>query len=207
LATQRQSTAPGRIATAARLTFICSENSGENIVTARYLILAVTIAAATASPALATAAAPAAAPKTVAPKPAAQALTRAAMTNQLDKTFKAIDTNGDGTVTAAEIGAAELKVLQQRAGAARTRMDAEFGKLDTNHDGQLSKVEFMAASPQAPTAAPNGATLLARLDKNKDGKVTVDEYRAPQLAAFDRLDTNHDGTISATERQAAMARR
>ena len=174
--------------------------------TIRYLMLGASIAAAAAAPAFATAA-PAPAPKAATPAPAAQPLTRAAMTKQIDGAFKTVDTNGDGTLSAAEIGAAELKVLQQRAGAVRSRMDAEFTKLDTNHDGQLSKVEFMAATPQGPTTAPNGAPVLARFDKNKDGKVTIDEYRAPQLATFDRLDTNHDGTISATERQAARARR
>ena len=46
---------------------------------------------------------------------------------------------------------------------------------------------------------------MAQLDKNKDGKISTDEYRAPVLARFDRADTNKDGTISATERQAANA--
>ena len=160
------------------------------------------------TPALATAVAPAPAKPAAKPKPAAQSLTRAALTRQLDGTFKAVDANGDGTLTTQEIGAAELKVLQQRAGVVRTRLDAEFTKLDTNKDGQLSKAEFMAAAPSGPTAAPNGAPALAQLDKNKDGKVSLDEYRAPRLAVFDKADTNHDGSISAAEQQAlAKARR
>lgn len=174
------------------------------------LMLAAAAALAGSSPALATAVAAAPAKPTAkpAPKPAAQAFTRVALTKQLDGTFKAVDTNGDGTLTAQEIGAAELKVLQQRAGAMRGRLDAEFTKLDTNKDGQLSKVEFMAAAPAGPTAAPNGAPALAELDKNKDGKVSLDEYRGPRLAVFDKADTNHDGTISTAEQQAlAKARR
>ena len=79
-----------------------------------------------------------------------------------------------------------------------------FALIDTNKDGQLSKVEFMAAAPQT-AGTPNGAALLTQLDKNKDGKITPDEYEAPVLARFDALDTNHDGTLSATERQAAAA--
>ena len=119
---------------------------------------------------------------------------------------KVIDTNGDGTLSAAEIQAAEAKVQQQRIVALRGRVDAEFTKLDTNKDGVLSKAEFMAAAPQASAATPNGAAIVAQLDKNKDGKVTVDEYRAPVLVRFDALDKNHDGTLSAAERQAAAKR-
>ena len=52
---------------------------------------------------------------------------------------------------------------------------------------------------------PTALRLVGRLDANKDGKVSADEYRAPQLAAFDRIDTNKDGTLSQTERQAAQA--
>ena len=65
----------------------------------------------------------------------------------------------------------------------------------------------MAAAPTTSSQAPNGAALLSQLDKNKDGKVSVDEYRAPILSRFDAVDTNHDGTISPTERQAAQAKR
>jgi Ca2+-binding EF-hand superfamily protein len=168
-------------------------------------LFAATIAVATASPALASAVAPAPAAQPKAAAPAPQPLTRVGLTKNLDATFKAIDTNGDGTLSQAEISAAEMKVLQNRASTVRGRLEAEFNKLDTNKDGSLSKAEFMAAAPAGPTTAPNGAPALAQLDKNKDGKVSLDEYRAPQLATFDKLDTNKDGTISAAERQAAQA--
>jgi Ca2+-binding EF-hand superfamily protein len=131
--------------------------------------------------------------------------TRAGLLKNVDATFKALDTNGDGTLNSSEIAAAEVKSQQQRVTAARGRLDGEFAKLDTNRDGQLSKAEFMAIAPQASSAAPNPASIISQIDKNKDGKVSQDEYRAPMLARFDKLDTNHDGTISATERQAAQA--
>ena len=68
----------------------------------------------------------------------------------------------------------------------------------------------MVAAAKAPTAAAltNQATReVAALDKNKDGKVTIDEFRAPQLAMFDRLDANHDGTVTPEELKAAQAAR
>jgi hypothetical protein len=162
---------------------------------------------AAASPAFATAAPAAAAAQAPAAKPAAAAApTRASVTKNIDTSFKAVDTNGDGTINQAELAAAELKGTQQRVAALRARVEKEFTKLDTNKDNQLSKAEFMAGAPQAPAAKPTGADALAQLDKNKDGKVTLDEYRAPMLARFDGMDSNHDGTLSTAERQAAEAK-
>ena len=45
--------------------------------------------------------------------------------------------------------------------------------------------------------------MVTQLDKNKDGRVSADEYRAPALARFDTADTNKDGTLSQAEREAA----
>ena len=169
----------------------------------RYLSLGIIAALGTSAPALAAAQAR---PTTTAPAPAAQqaASTRAGVLRNLDANFKAIDTNGDGTLSSAELGAAEGKVQQQRLNFLRSRVESEFARLDTNKDGTLTKVEFMAAAPSKPAAPPNGAVLLGRLDRNKDGKVSADEYRSPALTRFDALDSNKDGTISPTERQAAQ---
>jgi Ca2+-binding EF-hand superfamily protein len=117
-----------------------------------------------------------------------------------DDAFKRIDANGDGSMSAAELAAADV-------GVARRKLDAQFGKLDTNKDGQLSKAEFLAASPQPAALVPGMSKTIAALDKNKDGKVTPDEFRAPQLALFDRIDTNKDGVVSDAERKAVQAAR
>ena len=155
------------------------------------------IAVVVAAPALAIAA-PTATPVTApAPNPA-QSITRASLASARDAAFKKIDANGDGSINAAELAAAE-------AGLARARLQAEFTRLDTNKDGQLSQAEFLAAAPQPSALVAEMAKPIAALDKNKDGRITADEFRAPQLAAFDRLDTNHDGVLSTAERQAAQA--
>jgi Ca2+-binding EF-hand superfamily protein len=179
---------------------------GETQVFNRYLSFAAAVAVGTAGPALASAVAAQTAQKpATAPKPAAAPPNRAALVNTLNSNFKTIDSNGDGTLSAAELQAAEGKVQQQRVAAIRGRFDADFTKLDTNKDGQLSKAEFMAAAPTGSSSPPNGAAIVSQLDKNKDGKVSADEYRAPVLGKFDQLDTNHDGTLSDTERKAAQA--
>jgi Ca2+-binding EF-hand superfamily protein len=171
----------------------------------RLFPIALLVALGAAAPAIATAAAPAAAQSTPAPAQNAPA-TRAGLLKGMDVNFKAIDSNGDGTLSAAELQAAEVKVQQRRIATLRGRVEAEFTKLDTNKDGQLSKAEFMAAAPATASTPANGGALLTQLDKNKDGKVSVDEYRAPVLARFDTLDTNHDGTLSDAEKKAAEAR-
>jgi Ca2+-binding EF-hand superfamily protein len=56
-----------------------------------------------------------------------------------------------------------------------------------------------------PAKLPDGSGLIAQLDKNKDGKVTLDEYKAPILARFDAIDTNHDGVLSPADLKAANA--
>jgi hypothetical protein len=150
----------------------------------------------------------AAAPAAATPSPASPqtAPTRAALVRNLNAGFNSADTNNDGILSQAELAAAEARAQQERLAAARGRMGTAFDKLDTNHDGTLSKAEFMAAT-RPPDAAPDGATVLTQLDKNRDSRVSVDEYEARMLSLFDRLDTNHDGVLSPAERQARQPKR
>lgn len=134
----------------------------------------------------------------------AQPPSRAQVSAQLDSNFKALDTNGDKVLNAAEIEAAQKREVAQIQATIGKRLDAEFAKLDSNKDGQLSLTEFKAAAP-APKVKPP-TELLAQFDRNKDGQVSADEYSAAPLANFDRLDTNKDGTISAQEQSAARPR-
>jgi Ca2+-binding EF-hand superfamily protein len=174
-------------------------------VTNTYAIVAAAAALAVAPAAVAAQQARTNAPA-AAPAKQQVAPTRASLLSSLENNFKALDTNRDGSLSQAELAAAEARAQQQRLTAVRNRVDAQFTKLDTNRDGQLNKAEFMAAAPQK-FAPATGAGLLAQLDKNKDKKVSTDEYRAPILTSFDRVDTNKDGTVSTAERQAAQTRR
>lgn len=92
-----------------------------------------------------------------------------------------------------------------------------FDAMDSNHDGKLTPEErrngrdFATRGPGGPSApggfgAPRGPEAgegpgdrLAQLDTNGDGKISRAEFDAQ----FDRLDTNHDGVIDATEAKAA----
>jgi Ca2+-binding EF-hand superfamily protein len=124
------------------------------------------------------------------PKP----VSRADFIKKVDGQFNALDTNHDGSVSKAELQAAEQRALQLRA-------QAQFKQLDTNHDGQLNLQEFMAGAPTQRI----GEVLdqaVRQLDSNKDGKIAPEEFRAPQLATFEKLDANHDGVVTPSEIQA-----
>jgi Ca2+-binding EF-hand superfamily protein len=103
-----------------------------------------------------------------------------------------------------EVSAAQQKEVQQARAAEQQRLDAEFTKLDTNHDGQLSKAEFMAAAPPVQARA-TAQQIVAQVDANKDGKVSLQEYESGPMASFNRLDANHDGTVTPQEIQAARS--
>lgn len=151
----------------------------------------------TSAPALAQAASSPAAPRPV---------TRTAFLQRIDGNFAAIDANKDGFTDKAEIEAAENKAIANRKSNQIKQREAAFQRLDKDKNGSLSLQEFNseASAQQLPKA--NAAPRLARLDTNKDGKISAAENRAPAAAQFDRLDTNKDGTLSAQEQQARQRR-
>ena len=67
----------------------------------------------------------------------------------------------------------------------------------------------MPARPNAPAPAaqhrgPAWEAVLARDDKNHDGKVSREEFSGPK-PLFDRIDANHDGFITREEHEAFIA--
>ncbi len=117
--------------------------------------------------------------------------------------FDAIDANGDGKITQAEIDAYRL---------------AKFAEADTDGDGNLS-VEELAAQAEARKAerearrAEMGAERIAKMvekkDTNGDGMLSADEMGDGDRAAkmFEKLDTDGDGAISKEELEAMKGKR
>jgi Ca2+-binding EF-hand superfamily protein len=109
--------------------------------------------------------------------------------------FKNADKNGDGKLTAEEVGNPEF-----------------FKALDKNGDGAVTLDEVKAHlaaqggkpgdKPADPAAA--AAAKLKALDKNGDGKLSVEEVGNPEL--FKALDANADGGVTLDELQAFMAK-
>ena len=93
-----------------------------------------------------------------------------------------MDTDKDGTITRAEMDA-----------AAATRAAA----IDADKDGTITVDEIEAYRERQ--RAERMAERLARMDRNGDGEVSVEEYQDAQTWRLARFDRNGDGTIERRE--------
>ncbi len=101
----------------------------------------------------------------------------------------ALDADKDGTLSAAEISGAP----------------AALAKLDTNGDGKLTPDELRPPRPEPPKdgQGPKPGDQIMRLDTDKDGYVTFEEFTTPMKEVFSRIDTNKDNKIDKDEAAAA----
>lgn len=128
-----------------------------------------------------------------------QPLSRAEFIQQMDAEFRRFDGNGNGTVLPAEIASAQRKTAEAEA---LRQNQAVFAALDKNRTGTLSAAEFAGlVNPAAIAVDPT--PLMAQLDTDKDGVVTLVEHRIATQANFDRIDTDRDGIVTVTEMRAA----
>ncbi len=91
------------------------------------------------------------------------------------------DLNRDGTVSRAELDSAIAKRFAQATGGGSAMTASQF-----------------AQSEQRRFADVNTRTFR-RLDQNRDGKLTVQEFGGSELALFSRLDKNKDRVLAANE--------
>ena len=91
---------------------------------------------------------------------------------------------------------------------AQQTADGLFQQLDLNHDGTLTRTE----AEQARSAVSGGGggdratRMIARVFGDAPA-MTLAQFEAQALARFDRQDLNHDGVVTADERQQARAAR
>lgn len=133
------------------------------------------------------------------------------------KRFETVDANHDGNVTPDEIANAVKEHAQTVFSRLDKNGDGKLGKdefpgkperfaaLDTSGDGFVTKEELKAASKKARerfSQIKPGKRLWEKVDTNKDGKVSREEYTAAVTRIFEFLDRNEDGVLSEADHQA-----
>jgi hypothetical protein len=91
---------------------------------------------------------------------------------------------------------------------AQQMADTMFQQLDANHDGTLTRAEADQGVGQFTSA--RGGGRLERMIAQAFGdaqSVTLQQFEAQALGRFDAQDLNHDGTVTAAERQQAREQR
>ena len=115
----------------------------------------------------------------------------------MEAEFQQADADKNGILTKAEIETAQRRVALLTL---QNRNRAAFAALDKDRNGMLSQAEFGALSTQPPP--PNPGAVLTQTDGNRDGQVTLVEYRTGKLANFDKMDADRDGIVSVAEMKA-----
>lgn len=123
-----------------------------------------------------------------------------------DDLFSKVDTDGDGSVSQAEMQTLMDKMSANGSSSASSTSDAsgsteKFAQLDTDGNGSLSKSEFEAGRPSGPQGAggpPPGG-------KPPPGGTGGSSTKADSSTSYDPLDTNQDGTVSLAERLAGSS--
>jgi hypothetical protein len=84
---------------------------------------------------------------------------------------------------------------------ARQRADSMFQRIDLNHDGVVTRQE---AEQVAAQFGERGEKMVNRMFGDAQS-ITLQQAETQALARFDRDDLNHDGVVTAAERQQARA--
>ena len=82
--------------------------------------------------------------------------------------------------------------------------DHMFQRFDLNHDGVVTRDEAEQARQQMGFASKRAEKMIDRIFGTAQS-ITRQQFEAQQLARFDRDDLNHDGVVTAAERQQARA--
>ncbi len=147
-------------------------------------------------------------------------LTRAAVQERTQNMFDRMDANKDGKVDSAdraarqkamfdrvdadhngEISYAEFTAMHgdRKRGAHNPGDRAEAGKRG-DRDGHRMAMRGERGPGMAMRAGRGGMGRAA--DANGDGAITLAELQTAALARFDKVDADHDGTVTAAERKA-----
>jgi hypothetical protein len=97
----------------------------------------------------------------------------------------------------------------QTRAQAQQHADEFFQRLDLNHDGAVTRDEVAQVRAQMGGSDAGGGRadrMISRVFGDAQS-VTLAQFEAQSLARFDSEDLNHDGTVTAAERQQAREAR
>ena len=122
--------------------------------------------------------------------------------------FAKLDTNNDGMLSKAEFAKLHAMMGMQHGSMDHGKMD--HSKMAMQHDkmdhgkmdhGKMDHGKMDMSGLKSPEHQKMAAEEFAKLDKNKDGKLSKAEIPAqhPMYVHFDMLDSNKDGSVSKDE--------
>lgn len=131
---------------------------------------------------------------------------------QLEVQFAALDGNGNGTVSAAEL----VKALEETLHIPKDEGELIFSRLDFDGDATIKRSEFLAACTGASLLCCSEAIweVFQTFDINQDGKIELEELQSvlghhfcgkDTRILFDELDKDGSGAIDLDEFTAAAA--
>lgn len=101
-------------------------------------------------------------------------LTRAAQAANAEERFKRLDADGNGRFDRAEYLQVRNRAEREAEAELNKVLNGEFAQLDSNKDSAVTPAEI----DDKVKVADAGKKTIARLDKNKDGKISLAEYTA-----------------------------
>jgi len=87
---------------------------------------------------------------------------------------------------------------------ARQMADGMFQRFDLNHDGVVTRQEAEQARAQMGFGGERVEKMIDRAFGSAQS-LTLQQFEMQSLARFDRDDLNHDGVVTAAEREQARA--
>lgn len=136
-----------------------------------------------------------------------QPMARADMMAKVDQRFAKMDTNGDGTIDAAEMTAHREAMKAARAEKRAAMSEADKARMEQRRAAMKERKAERVAAGEAPREKRAKGGWLARVDANGDGMITREEFTAPAMQRFDKMDANNDGIVTPEERKAARGAR
>lgn len=128
-----------------------------------------------------------------------EVLTRSDFIREMDAVFSRLDRDGSRVLLPEEIEAVERDAA--RAEVLRQNRQI-FAELDKNANGSLDVQEF-AALANLDAIKIDTTPFMTQFDTDRDGTVTLVEYRIVTQGNYDRVDSDRDGVVTPIEMQSA----